>query len=41
MSIDPNNPVVALCAAGMAVEGDAEAARHAAANIATTEIART
>ena len=28
MDIDPNNPVVALCAAGMAVEGDAEAARR-------------
>jgi hypothetical protein len=28
MSIDPDNPVVALCAAGMAVEGDAEAARQ-------------
>ena len=27
MSIDPNNPVVALCAAGMAIEGDASAAR--------------
>jgi hypothetical protein len=27
MDIDPNNPVVALCAAGMAIEGDAEAAR--------------
>ena len=27
MSIDPNNPVVALCAAGMAIEGDAPAAR--------------
>jgi hypothetical protein len=26
MSIDPDNPVVALCAAGMAVEGDARAA---------------
>ena len=28
MSIDPNNPVVALCAAGMAVEGDVDAARQ-------------
>jgi hypothetical protein len=28
MSIDPNNPVVALCAAGMAIEGDASAARE-------------
>lgn len=27
MSIDPNNPVVALCAAGMAIEGDSSAAR--------------
>ena len=27
MSIDPDNPVVALCAAGMAIEGDASAAR--------------
>ena len=27
MSIDPDNPVVALCAAGMAVDGDARAAR--------------
>lgn len=27
MAIDPNNPVVALCAAGMAVEGDSSAAR--------------
>ena len=27
MDIDPNNPVVALCAAGMAIEGDADAAR--------------
>ena len=27
MNIDPANPVVALCAAGMAVEGDAAAAR--------------
>ena len=27
MNIDPNNPVVALCAAGMAIEGDADAAR--------------
>jgi hypothetical protein len=26
--IDPNNPVVALCAAGMAIEGDADAARR-------------
>jgi hypothetical protein len=26
MSIDPNNPVVALCAAGMAIEGDSSAA---------------
>jgi hypothetical protein len=28
MTIDPNNPVVALCAAGMAVDGDADAARQ-------------
>ena len=28
MSIDPNNPVVALCAAGMAVEGDVDAALY-------------
>ena len=27
MHFDPDNPVVALCAAGMAVEGDAEQAR--------------
>ena len=27
MGIDPANPVVALCAAGMAIEGDADAAR--------------
>ncbi len=27
MNIDPANPVVALCAAGMAVEGDADAAK--------------
>lgn len=27
MNIDPANPVVALCAAGMAIEGDADAAR--------------
>ena len=26
MKIDPDNPVVALCAAGMAVEGDSSAA---------------
>jgi hypothetical protein len=26
MNIDPDNPVVALCAAGMAIEGDARAA---------------
>src|SRR4051812_25676125 len=26
--IDANNPVVALCAAGMAIEGDADAARR-------------
>ena len=26
MNIDPDNPVVALCAAGMAVEGDSSAA---------------
>jgi hypothetical protein len=26
MSIDPNNPVVVLCAAGMVIEGDASAA---------------
>jgi hypothetical protein len=28
MIIDPDNPVVALCAAGMAVEGDADAAHE-------------
>ncbi|MEO8335093.1 MAG: hypothetical protein ABI664_08975 [bacterium] len=28
MNIDPANPVVALCAAGMAVEGDADAAKR-------------
>ena len=28
MTIDPDNPVVALCAAGMAIEGDAAAARR-------------
>jgi len=28
MDIDPNNPVVALCAAGMATEGDIDAARR-------------
>ena len=28
MDIDPANPVAALCAAGMAVEGDAEAAQR-------------
>lgn len=28
MDIDPNNPVVALCAAGMAMEGDTDAARR-------------
>ena len=28
MDIDPRNPVVALCAAGMAIKGDAEAARR-------------
>ena len=28
MNIDPANPVVALCAAGMAIEGDADAARQ-------------
>lgn len=27
MNIDPDNPVVALCAAGMAIEGDVDAAR--------------
>ena len=27
MEIDPTNPVVALCAAGMAIEGDTDAAR--------------
>jgi hypothetical protein len=27
MNIDPTNPVVALCAAGMAIEGEAEAAK--------------
>lgn len=27
MNIDPTNPVVALCAAGMAIEGDVSAAR--------------
>ena len=27
MNIDPTNPVVALCAAGMAIEGDAAAAK--------------
>jgi len=27
MSIDPNNPVVALCSAGMAIEGDSSTAR--------------
>jgi hypothetical protein len=28
MTIDPNNPVVALCAEGMAIEGDTDAARR-------------
>jgi hypothetical protein len=28
MTIDSNNPVVSLCAAGMAIEGDAAAARR-------------
>ena len=28
MNIDPNNPVVALCAAGMAIEGDRDEARR-------------
>jgi hypothetical protein len=28
VNIDPANPVVALCAAGMAIEGDADAARR-------------
>lgn len=28
MNIDPSNPVVMLCAAGMAIEGDGEAARR-------------
>ena len=28
MDIDPTNPVVALCAAGMAIEGDADTARR-------------
>jgi hypothetical protein len=28
MEIDPTNPVVALCAAGMATEGNGDAARH-------------
>jgi tetratricopeptide (TPR) repeat protein len=28
MDIDPTNPVVALCAAGIAIEGDADAARR-------------
>jgi hypothetical protein len=28
MKIDPTNPVVALCAAGMAIEGDADAAKR-------------
>jgi hypothetical protein len=28
MTVDPENPVVQLCAAGMAVEGDAPAARE-------------
>lgn len=28
MEIDPTNPVVALCAAGMAVEGDSDAAQR-------------
>ena len=27
-NIDPANPVVALCVAGMAIEGDTDAARH-------------
>ena len=28
MNIDPTNPVVALCAAGMAIDGDSDAARR-------------